>query len=486
MSDRKAVLLIENEERLQFIKSLWTEVNQSEWIIDKADNPDALMEILDDLESVVEILVTDRESIDRSAPDLLRRVKRLAPRCYVVCLAPAEEQPALRNMRNYREVQQFLQYADLNKTVMELLLSLASELRKMHIVEEELKHLSYYDGLTGLFNRRAFEQEMYRLDAELIAPVGIFTFDLDGLKIINDTLGHLAGDELIMRCAQILQLVFRDQDLIARLGGDEFACLVPEATDEMMISLDQDMADAVAEYGMRPGSLPLHISRGWEIRISLSHNMDEIYRRADTRMYHEKLKNANKSRNSIIAMILKIRRDKNIGRMDENLRTEKLLMDLCAALHLNEEEVGNLLKLVQYYDIGKISIADDILHKAGPLAADEAIEVRQYCEVGYRIAVSIPQLAPISELILKQHEWWDGNGYPLGLKEEEIPIECRILAVIEAYGTMTADRPYRKARSHEEALDEMRKFAGIQFDPEVTRLFIELLESGSSMRTGSR
>lgn len=484
MDARKLLLLCRNEQHLEIITRIWAGLEPADWELAIVSESSEALYMLKS--ASYEILLTEPAVIEEAAPDFLRRARLAAPRCFMVCLAEGDEADTLRSLRAFREIQQYLPWPDFNRAVLELLMSLATELRKMHGVEEELERLSYYDGLTGLHNRRAFEKEMYRLDADLIEPVGIFTFDLDGLKIINDTLGHLAGDELIMRCAQILELVFQEGCLIARLGGDEFACLVPDASEELMQKLERDMVQAVADYGMRPGSLPLHISRGWEIRNSLSHNMDEIYRRADTRMYHEKLKNANKSRNSIIAMILKIRRDKNIGRMDENLRMEKLIMDLSGALDLNEEEIGNLLKLVQYYDIGKISISDEILHKPGPLEPEEAVEVRQYCEVGYRIAVSIPQLAPIAELILKQHEWWDGNGYPLGLKGEDIPVECRILAVIEAYGTMTMDRPYRKARSHAEALEEIAAFSGRQFDPEITRVFMDLIESSISMQAGSR
>lgn len=484
MDLRKLLLFTSEQQHLDVIGRLWSDFQDTGWEMATVSGEEEALEMLET--EAFEILLTGPAMIEAAALDFMRRARLAAPRCFMVCLTSNGEAEQLRHNRSFREIQQYLPIPELNRAVLELLMSLATELRKMHGVEEELQRLSYFDGLTGLHNRRAFEKEMYRLDADLIAPVGIFTFDLDGLKIINDTLGHLAGDELIMRCAQILELVFQNGCLIARLGGDEFACLVPDATEELMQSLHAGVIQAVTDYGVRPGSLPLHISTGWEIRSSLSHNMDEIYRRADTRMYHEKLKNSNKSRNSIIAMILKIRRDKNIGRMDENLRMEKLIMDISGALNLNEEEIGNLLKLVQYYDIGKISISDEILHKPGPLEPEEAQEVRQYCEVGYRIAVSIPQLAPIAELILKQHEWWDGNGYPLGLAGTEIPVECRILAVIEAYGTMTTDRPYRKARSHSEAVEEIRAFAGRQFDPDVTRVFLELLQSSTLVQAGSR
>nr|WP_288183178.1 HD domain-containing phosphohydrolase [uncultured Sporomusa sp.] len=129
----------------------------------------------------------------------------------------------------------------------------------------------------------------------------------------------------------------------------------------------------------------------------------------------------------------------------------------------------------KFHDIGKVGIPDAILFKPARLLPEEYSIMQQHCEIGYRIAQAVPELMPIAELILRHHEWWNGGGYPLKLQGEEIPIECRILALADAYDAMTNDRPYHKAMSYEEALQELRRNAGKQFDPVLTELFIALI-----------
>lgn len=130
--------------------------------------------------------------------------------------------------------------------------------------------------------------------------------------------------------------------------------------------------------------------------------------------------------------------------------------------------------MAEHHDIGKAGIPDRILFKPGPLTQEETAIMRRHCEIGHRMALSNPELAPIADWILKHHEWWNGKGYPLGLKGEEIPLECRILAIADAYEAMVSDRPYRKALSREDAISEIKRWAGIQFDPNLVKRFLEI------------
>jgi len=136
----------------------------------------------------------------------------------------------------------------------------------------------------------------------------------------------------------------------------------------------------------------------------------------------------------------------------------------------------DLRLLAQFHDIGKVGVPDSILFKAGPLNAEETIDMRQHCIIGQRIAILAPDLVPIADWVLKHHEWWNGEGYPLGLKGEEIPLECRILAIVDAYDAMISDRPYRKALTHAEAMKELMKCSGTQFDPQLVQKFVQLLD----------
>jgi HD-GYP domain-containing protein (c-di-GMP phosphodiesterase class II) len=159
------------------------------------------------------------------------------------------------------------------------------------------------------------------------------------------------------------------------------------------------------------------------------------------------------------------------------MRLEKLLIGLAALIGLPESTTADLSLLAKFHDIGKVGVSDAILLKEGPLTPEEWTEMRRHCEIGYRIALSASDLVPIADWILKHHEWWDGQGYPLGIKGEEIPIECRLLAIVDAYEALTSVRPYRRPFSHREAVAELWRHAGTQFDPQLLEKFVQMLET---------
>jgi HD-GYP domain-containing protein (c-di-GMP phosphodiesterase class II) len=142
---------------------------------------------------------------------------------------------------------------------------------------------------------------------------------------------------------------------------------------------------------------------------------------------------------------------------------------------LNSAQIDNIKLLAQVHDLGKVGIPDNILFKKGKLTEEEWEIMRQHPEKGYRIASSSPDLFGIADLILKHHEKWDGTGYPLGLKGNDIPVECRILAIVDAFDAMTNDRPYSKAKTRKEAIDELLRCSGTQFDPELISIFLKVL-----------
>ena len=191
-------------------------------------------------------------------------------------------------------------------------------------------------------------------------------------------------------------------------------------------------------------------------------------------MYREKLHRSQSARSAIVQTVMSLLEARDFITEGHADRLQGMLTKLARAAGLPESRMIDLRLLAQFHDIGKVGIPDRILLKPGPLSPDEMTEMKRHSEIGHRIAQSSPDLLPVADWVLKHQEWWNGKGYPLGLAGERIPIECRILAIADAYDAMTSDRPYRKAMSHEAAVAELRRCAGTQFDPELVNLFIQI------------
>ncbi len=342
--------------------------------------------------------------------------------------------------------------------------------------ENQLKYISLHDSLTGLYNRAYFEEEMRRLESRRFSPVGLLTCDIDGLKLINDALGHDKGDNLLLATANVLRESFREGDMVARVGGDEFAVLLPNSDRDALERATQRIRHAVTKYNKNISEFPLSISIGSAIAIDAFKNMGDLFKEADNNMYREKLQHSQSARSNIVQTLMKTMEARDFITEGHAVRLKDMVAAVAKAIGLPERCVNDLRLLAQFHDIGKVGIPDRILFKPGPFTPEEHTEMQWHCEIGHRIALSAPDLSPIVDLILKHHEWWNGQGYPLGLKGDEIPVECRILAIADAYDAMTSDRPYRKAESHEKAVNELRRCAGTQFDPELVSKFIEVME----------
>jgi diguanylate cyclase (GGDEF)-like protein/PAS domain S-box-containing protein len=341
--------------------------------------------------------------------------------------------------------------------------------------EEQLKFLSLHDSLTGVYNRGYFEEEMRRLDGERFAPVGIIVYDVDGLKFINDTLGHGTGDSILIATAGIIKECFRGSDVVARVGGDEFAVLLPNTRRDIVENACRRIRDSVSRYTASHLGIPLSLSIGFAVTGTKSIRMNALYKKADNNMYREKLHRSQSARSAIVQTLKKALEARDFvtgGHVD---RLKALIARFTAALGIQDVLSKDLLLFAQFHDIGKVGIPDSILFKPGKLTPEEYAEMKRHCEIGYRIAQSSADLAPIADLILKHHEWWNGKGYPLGLKEEEIPMGCRILAIVDAYEAMTGGRPYREPISREEAIRELKRSAGTQFHPELVDKFVKLM-----------
>ncbi len=326
---------------------------------------------------------------------------------------------------------------------------------------------------------------MHRIERSRYKSVGLILCDVDGLKLVNDTLGHASGDRLLRAVAEVLKGCFRGNDVLSRIGGDEFAVLLPNVTESIVEKARRKIVSAIDLYNESHSDLPLSLSVGFAVSSTPPFDMRDLFRKADNEMYREKLHRSQSARSAIVETLKKALEARDFMTEGHCDRLQQLVTMLAKSLGLPEKTQTDLRLLAQFHDIGKVGIPDRILHKEGPLDAEEFAEMRRHCEIGHRIAVSSPDLAPIADWILKHHEWWNGQGYPLGLKEEEIPLACRILAIADAYDTMTNDRPYRKAMSKKEAIEELIRCAGTQFDPVLVKKFLSVLRKINREKAGS-
>lgn len=350
--------------------------------------------------------------------------------------------------------------------------------------EEQLKYLSLHDQLTDLYNRTYFENELDRLNASREYPVTIISIDLDGLKLVNDTVGHEEGDQLLVACARALKKALRRADILARVGGDEFVALLPRTNGKAAETISERINEQVEKYNLaEPDKIPLSISVGLATAEGPGKPLRRIFKEADDLMYRAKLHKGVDTRSQIIKSLLATLGERDFITAGHARRLEDHCIQIGEEIGLSTKQLSDLRLLAQVHDLGKVGTPDQILFKKGALSLDETKLMRQHSEKGYRIALASTDLAGIADLILKHHERWDGNGYPLGLRGEDIPIECRILAIADAFDAMTNDRPYRRSMQVEKAVAELKANAGTQFDPGLVEIFLALLGKAGRLKT---
>ena len=324
------------------------------------------------------------------------------------------------------------------------------------------------DALTGLGNRRQLIADLERrLRSETVQPALLMLFDLDGFKGYNDTFGHPAGDALLTRLGEKLTTVPGPGGAAYRLGGDEFCLMSPVGEGEAEPLIDR-ACEALTESG-----------EGFEIETSFGAIMlpDEAtdpshaLQIADERLYAQKYSRRGESDRTMAALLEALSvREPELQEQIAGLGT--LAGDIGRMLGLRRDELEELDRAAQLHDLGKLAVPDEILSKPGPLDEREWAFVRQHTIVGERILRASPALRSVATIVRASHENWDGTGYPDGIAADEIPLASRIIRVCNAFVAMTSNRPFRDAFSVEEALNELMRCAGTDFDPTVVRILV--------------
>ena len=341
---------------------------------------------------------------------------------------------------------------------------------------DEARHLAHIDPLTSLGNRRALMNELEREMPTETCPLSLALYDLDGFKSYNDSYGHVAGDALLQRLAERLDRAVGDDGHAFRMGGDEFCVTtrLPTAEAEALI-LRAHAALTDAGEGFR-----IDASYGWTCSTDSATSASDILREADRGMYARKtLSRVSAGTQSTDVLLSALaERSAELGAHVHDVK------DLCEQvadeLQLWPEEKAPLLQAASLHDVGKVAVPDSILDKPGPLTDDEWDFMRTHTIVGERILNAAPALADAARIVRSTHERYDGWGYPDGLSGEEIPLGARIIAVCDAFDAMVSPRPYRTPVSESEAVEELTRCSGSQFDPHVVEAFIAVHAAAAS------
>lgn len=364
-------------------------------------------------------------------------------------------------------------------------------------LEAELAQSTNKDPLTGaLLSLRAFRTQL-ELDVKRALryrrPLSVIALDIDGFRKINLKYGYPAGDAVLVTVAEILNAATRIHDLACRMAGDEFVILLPEtdaeaaigAAERLQAELEDLVAGPVRGLGASIGIAELEPGQSTEqLLAAAAKAVDQarvmggarmsIYRSTDGA---ENTLEADPGHGDVIAALASALQERDRYTGDHSESVVEVAAKVGQSLAMDEGELARLRTAALLHDIGKVGVPDHILHKAGRLDPDEWEVMREHPIIGERILRAIPGLGAVAKIVRHEHERWDGKGYPDGISGETIPLGARIILACDAYHAMTSDRPYRSAMPREDAIVEVMKNAGTQFDPDITEALIGYLYS---------
>lgn len=340
---------------------------------------------------------------------------------------------------------------------------------------ENLRYASFHDPLTGLYNRAFFMEELHRLDVERQLPLSFIFADVDGLKLVNDTFGHVEGDRLLTSFAQALKGCVRQEDITARLGGDEFAVLLPKTNNETARDIVRRIEDALENLSFGP--IAVSASFGVATKEDPSQGIEVVFSEAEKEMYRVKIGSSSSLKKNVLDFFYNWRRSSPGYNLDNARLLLALSQKVGKAMQLKTKDLERLYLLALFHDIGFVAMPEIIENaNIGRLADEEFRRYAEHVEIGYRIALNLPELAPIAEGILRHHERWDGKGFPSGIKGEEIPLLARILAPVHEY----CDNVFIKGLTKEEAISAVARESEKKFDPHVVDVFLNVLSKDVS------
>ncbi len=348
----------------------------------------------------------------------------------------------------------------------------AQDITKRKKTENELLYLSYHDHLTNLYNRRFFEEELERLNTEENLPLSIIMCDVNGLKLVNDSFGHISGDSLLKKAAKTIKKGCREKDIISRVGGDEFVVILPRTTADESEQIANHMKELASKE--KAANIELSISYGHDTKTTENQSIIDVVANAENDMYRHKLYERSSLRSKTIDLIMNALFEKSNREAKHSSRVSLICQNVAKKMNFSQDAVNQMRIAGLIHDIGKIGVDEKILNKPGRLTPEERSDIEKHPEIGWKILRSTNEFSELAQFVLNHHENWDGSGYPNGIKGEEIPIEARIIGVADSYDAMTSKRSYKKGMSHDDAIKELKRCSGTQFDPKVVDAFVKM------------
>lgn len=332
-----------------------------------------------------------------------------------------------------------------------------------------IEYFNFHDPLTNLYNRRYYENNLKKLDIPKNYPLTIVVSDINGLKLINDAFGHNEGDRFLISAANIILDSCRKTDLIARTGGDEFVILMPKTNGRDAEKIIDKINEKTKKIEVN--SIKLSISFGFKTKDKIEEDICEIYKNAEDLMYREKLLVIPSMRSGAIETILNTLHEKDKSSEIHSRTVSRISGKIAIACKMDRQDISEIKTAGLLHDIGKIMIPIKIILKEGKLTNEEYKTIKTHSEIGFRILNSSQGMRSMANIILNHHERWDGFGYPRGIKGYDIPLQSRIISIADTFDAMTSKRTYQKICTNEDALAEIVRCSGTQFDPELVKIF---------------
>lgn len=346
-----------------------------------------------------------------------------------------------------------------------------TDMRKTYF---ELERSTLYDALTGFYNKQSYLTQVPQWNASRYWPVALAVCNVNGLRNINEQFGTAYGDRVMKQLAHFVRIHIGEETFAAKVdNGDILVVMEGKTHEDAADVFEKIKRDVEAFFGEED---PVHIEYGIAVKERADVTMERVLSDARTSMQNKKMLRDNSASSSLVDSLKQTLSESDYETEEHVERTRDMAARLGARMNLSDSDIGKLELLAVLHDIGKVAIPHHVLVKKGKLNDEEFKIMQQHTVKGYRIAKSSPELGDIAECILSHHEKWDGTGYPNRLKGEEIPLLARIISAVDSHDVMVHNRPYHQAMPEEDAIRELRRCAGTQFDPHIVSVFTALLE----------